>query len=108
MLLSEAQVLFGFGGGRTFTTRLAVVRQALFVGGFFGLTSAWLTTLATRATPPVGEWVGRTAVGVEAGVLIVCLAVLWNVEGPMFLDRLVATGLGVVTAAVSLSVSRRN
>jgi hypothetical protein len=103
MLLSEAQVLLGLAGGRTLPTRLAVVRQALFVGGFFGLGSAWLTALATGGTPPVAENVQRTAVGALAGVAIVCLAVLWNVDGGWMIDRLGALAIagGMAYAAIT-------
>ena len=98
LLLSEAQVLLGLAGGRTLPTRMAVVRQAMFVGGFFGLSSAWLTALATGGTPPVVESVQRTLVGLEAGVAIVCLAVLWNVDGGWIIDRLGAVAIGAAMA----------
>ncbi len=95
LLLSEAQVLLGLAGGRSLPTRLAVARQALFVGGFFGLAAAWLTALATGGTPPVVEWVQRTVLGIEAGVAIVCLSLLWNVDGAWLVDRIAAIVLAI-------------
>lgn len=103
LLLSEAQVLLGLASGRSLPTRIAVVRQAMFVGGFFGLGASWLTALATGGTPPVAEWVQRTGVGIAIGVAIVCLAVLWNVDGPFLLDRIGAIALAVGMAAVAVS-----
>lgn len=102
LLLSEAQVLLGLAGGRTLPTRVAVARQALFVGGFLGLGVAWLTALATGGTPPVVESVQRTGLGVEAGVSIVCLAVLWNVDGGWLIDRLAAVTLAGFMAFAAL------
>lgn len=87
LLMSEAQVLLGLSGESGRPAIVAVVRQAVFVGGFAALGSAWLTAMAERGD---FDWVissQRTLAGMSVGIAIVSLAVLWNLDGHAWLDR---------------------
>jgi hypothetical protein len=96
LLMSEAQVLLGLSGKSGVPSRIAVMRQALFVAGFFGLGVAWLTAMAAAGSPDWGVSAQRTVVGFELGVSVVSLAVLWNVDGMPWLDR----GFAVLVSAL--------
>jgi hypothetical protein len=101
LLLSEAQVLLGLSGKSGLPASIAVMRQSLFVGGFVGLAAAWLTAMAAGGSPDWAISAERTVVGLEVGVAVVSLAVLWNVDGRRWLDRgaaLVLSGLMVLLA----------
>lgn len=102
LLMSEAQVLLGLSDPSGLPARIAVLRQALFVGGFFGIGTAWLTAMAAGGNPEWALSAQRTLVGFEVGIAVVCLAVLWNVDGPRWLDRGAAFVISalIVTAAL--------
>lgn len=101
LLMSEAQVLLGLSSRSGLPARIAVTRQALFVGGFVGLGAAWLTVMAAGGSPEWALSAERTMVGMEVGVSVVSLAVLWNVDGPWWIDRVSAL---VVSTLMALSV----
>lgn len=102
LLLSEAQVLLGLSGKSGLPARIAVVRQALFVGGFVGMGVAWLTAMAAGGSPDLAISAERTLVGLEIGVCVVTLALLWNVDGRRWLDRSAALGLSGLIVALAL------
>lgn len=103
LLMSQAQVLLGLSGESGLPAIVAVVRQAIFVGGFAGLGSAWLTAMAERGN---FDWVistQRTLAGMSLGIAVVSLAVLWNLDGHAWLDSgaaLVISGL-LVTVGIT-------
>jgi hypothetical protein len=102
LLLSEAQVLLGLSGKSGLPATIAVMRQALFVGGFIGLGAAWLTAMAAGGSPDWAISAERTVVGIEVGVAVVSLAVLWNVDGNKLLDRGGALALSALMIAEAL------
>lgn len=102
LLMSEAQVLLGLSAKSSIPSRIAVMRQALFVAGFFGLGAAWLTAMAAAGSPDWGVSAQRTVVGFELGVSVVSLAVLWNVDGNAWLDRGFAVAVSALIVAAVL------
>lgn len=102
LLLSEAQVLLGLSGRSGLPATIAVMRQALFVGGFVGLGAAWLTAMAAGGSPDLAISAERTVVGLEIGVMAISLAVLWNVDGVRWVDRGSAIGLSALMVASAL------
>ncbi|MFZ0013988.1 MAG: hypothetical protein WAL25_07720 [Acidimicrobiia bacterium] len=103
LLMSEAQVLLGLSGRTALPARVAVVRQAVFVSGFFGLGAAWLTAMAERGNFDWALSTQRTLVGMSVGIAIVSLAVLWNLDGLQWLDRGTALVISVLLAMVGLT-----
>ena len=103
LLMSEAQVLLGLSGKSGLPARIAVGRQALFVGGFFGLGVAWLTAMAAAGSPDWGLSAQRTVVGLELGVSVVSLSVLWNVDGIPWLDRGFALAVSALISLAALT-----
>lgn len=102
VLMSEAQVLLGLPDPAGLPARIAVLRQAIFVGGFFGLGAAWLTAMAAGGDPDLGISAQRTLVGASVGILLVGLAVLWNADENRWLNRAAAFALSVLIGYAGL------